>query len=129
MILNLSELSSEPLHAQMTRQIRALILNGQLKEGEALPSIRQLALLQRVSVITVKRSFQDLERAGLVHTKGTKGYFVASLARGSKTSLALENLETKASPLINQAFQDGLSRDQIQTCLLKLMKETEDHHG
>ena len=53
MILNLSELSDEPLHAQVSRQIRAKILSVDLVGGESLPSIRVLAREQRISVITV----------------------------------------------------------------------------
>ena len=56
MILNLSDLSDEPLHAQVSRQIRAKILSGNLDGGDALPSIRGLAKEQRVSVITVQRA-------------------------------------------------------------------------
>ncbi len=64
MILALSELSPEPLHAQITRQVRARILALELTGDEPLPSIRALAREQRVSVITVQRAYEDLEREG-----------------------------------------------------------------
>ena len=64
MILNLSELSDEPLHAQISRQIRAKILSEDLSGDEPIPSIRGLAREQRVSVITVQRAYEDLECEG-----------------------------------------------------------------
>ncbi|MDH4066740.1 MAG: GntR family transcriptional regulator, partial [Acidobacteriota bacterium] len=66
MILNLSELSDEPLYAQISRQIRAKILSEDLTGDEAIPSIRSLAKEQRVSVITIQRAYDDLEREGLL---------------------------------------------------------------
>ena len=69
MILNLSELSDEPLHAQISRQIRARILAHELTDEAPLPSIRVMARQQKVSVITVKRAYEDLEREGLIRSR------------------------------------------------------------
>ena len=60
MILSLSEVSSEPLHGQISRQVRARILARELSSGEMLPSIRTLARDYRVAVITVQRAYEDL---------------------------------------------------------------------
>ena len=61
-VLSVSDASDEPLHSQLTRQIRAKILRGTLTDRQSLPSIRALARAQRVSVITVQRAYDDLER-------------------------------------------------------------------
>ena len=90
MILNLSELSDEPLHAQVSRQIRAKILCQDLCDGEPLPSIRGLAKEQRVSVITVQRAYDDLEREGLLRSRRGKGFWVTPLANGRKNTMAEE---------------------------------------
>ena len=66
MLLNLTDLSDEPLQSQIARQIRAKILAGEVPAGQVLPSIRGLAKEQRVSVITVQRGYEALEREGLI---------------------------------------------------------------
>ena len=62
-----------PIYDQITRQIKALILRGELKEGEALPSMRLLARELRISVITTKRAYEELERDGFITTVPGKG--------------------------------------------------------
>jgi len=74
----LSNASPSPIYEQILRQVRTQILAGDLKEGEALPSIRKLAQTLQISVITTKRAYDELEREGLIDTVGGKGTFVAS---------------------------------------------------
>lgn len=69
--------SSEPIYEQITRQIKAAIMAGELAEGDPLPSIRALANDLRISVITTKRAYEDLERDGFIETVPGKGSFVA----------------------------------------------------
>ena len=66
-----------PIYDQITRQMKGLILRGELKEGEALPSMRLLAKELRISVITTKRAYEELEREGFINTVPGKGCFVA----------------------------------------------------
>lgn len=73
----ISNYSKEPIYEQITNQIRAYILSGELKEGEALPSIRNLAKNLQVSVITTKRAYEELESEGLIYSIVGKGSFVA----------------------------------------------------
>ena len=75
MLLHLSELSAEPMQNQIARQIRASILAGTLREGEALPSIRALARDVKVSVITVQRAYATLETEGVIRSRRGKGFF------------------------------------------------------
>ena len=77
MLLNLTDLSNEPLQSQIVRQIRAKILAGGLPAGIDLPSIRKLAREQHISVITVQRAYESLEREGLIHSRRGKGFFVS----------------------------------------------------
>ena len=74
----LSNASPDPIYEQILRQVRAQILSGELKEGEALPSIRKLAQSLQISVITTKRAYDELEREGLIDTVGGKGSSMAS---------------------------------------------------
>ena len=89
-----------PIYDQITRQMKGLILRGELKEGEALPSMRLLARELRISVITTKRAYEELEREGFITTVPGKGCFVApqdpALAREDALRRAEEHLAQAA---------------------------------
>ena len=123
MILNLSDLSDEPLHAQISRQIRAKILTGDLDGGDALPSIRGLAKGQRVSVITVQRAYDDLEREGLVQSRRGKGFWVAQIANGRKNTMAEERFADALKILVEHAAAEGLSTADMQRILDALLRK------
>lgn len=72
----ISNASGEPIYEQITAQIKTMILNGALQEGDALPSMRALALQLRISVITTKRAYEELEREGFIESYTGKGSFV-----------------------------------------------------
>lgn len=65
-----------PIYEQITEQIKRMIINGELKSGDSLPSMRQLAKSIRVSVITVQRAYEDLQRDGFITTEIGRGSFV-----------------------------------------------------
>lgn len=69
--------SDAPIYEQIYSQIKAQIISGELREEEALPSIRNLAKDLRISVITTKRAYDELEREGFIFTVAAKGCFVA----------------------------------------------------
>ncbi len=73
----LSHASGKPIYEQITNQIKAMVARGELKPGEALPSMRLLAKMLRVSVITTKRAYEELEQDGFIETLVGKGSFVA----------------------------------------------------
>ena len=72
----ISNSSGKPIYEQITNQVKALVMGGQLKEGDSLPSMRTLAKELRISVITTKRAYEDLERDGFITTVVGKGSFV-----------------------------------------------------
>lgn len=78
MNLFLNNQSSAPIYEQIYTQLKNLILSGELPEDTALPSIRALAKDLRISVITTKRAYEELERDGLIYTLAGKGSFVAA---------------------------------------------------
>lgn len=123
MILNLSDLSDEPLHAQISRQIRAKILTGDLDGGDALPSIRGLAKGQRVSVITVQRAYEDLEREGLVRSRRGKGFWVAPLANGRKNTMAEDRFTDALKKLVGHASAEGLTKADMRRILERLLRK------
>ena len=123
MILNLSELSDEPLHAQVSRQIRAKILSEDLASGDALPSIRRLAREQRISVITVQRAYDDLEREGLVRSRRGKGFWVAPIPDGRKQKMAESRFVDALRKLVAHAAAEGLSAAEMRRILDELLKK------
>jgi len=68
--------SDEPIYQQIVSQVKAQIMNGTLAAGDALPSMRTLAAQLRISVITTKRAYEDLERDGYIENYAGKGCFV-----------------------------------------------------
>jgi GntR family transcriptional regulator len=97
----ISNTSGKPIYEQITAQIKAMILAGDLMEGQSLPSMRLLAKELRISVITTKRAYEDLERDGFIETVPGKGSFIshqnASLVREEHLRQAQEFLEQAVS--------------------------------
>ena len=97
----ISNSSGEPIYQQISSQIKALIMNGTLKEGDALPSMRTLAMELRISVITTKRAYEELERDGFIESYTGKGSFV----RAQNTELLREENLRQTEELLAQACQ------------------------
>ena len=95
----ISNSGDRPIYEQITAQIKAMIMNGQLKEGDALPSMRTLAKELRISVITTKRAYEDLERDGFITTVVGKGSFV----KAADTSLVREERLKQIEELLGRA--------------------------
>jgi GntR family transcriptional regulator len=123
MFLNLTDLSAEPLQSQIIRQVRAKILAGELKAESDLPSIRRLAREQHISVITVQRAYEGLERDGLIHSRRGKGFFVSKLSDQQKKALAMERLTENLRSPIRAARSEGLVKEEINKIFESLIKE------
>ncbi|MEM1177128.1 MAG: GntR family transcriptional regulator [Acidobacteriota bacterium] len=115
MLLQLTDLSDEPLHSQLSRQVRAKILAGDLEDGESLPSIRGLARQARVSVITVQRAYEDLEREGLIVARRGKGFFVRAMGEEAKGQLARERFSDALRPVVLEGRAEGLDDRTMST--------------
>jgi GntR family transcriptional regulator len=125
MLLNLTDLSDEPLQSQIFRQIRAKILSGELAAGEMLPSIRALALEQRVSVVTVQRGYESLERAALIHSRRGKGFFVSDLAHTDRKEIAMNGFVEKIEPLLRMALREGMAPSEILRAVREILERKE----
>jgi GntR family transcriptional regulator len=123
MLLNLTDLADESLQSQLVRQIRAKILTGDLKAGDDLPSIRRLAREQHISVITVQRAYEYLEREELIHARRGKGFFVSALSDKAKKDMAVQRLHEKAGPLIRAARAEGLDDEVILQQIIGALKK------
>jgi len=121
LLLHLSELSPEPLHGQISRQIRAQILAEELAGDEPLPSIRALARDQRVSVITVQRAYEDLEREGLVRSRPGKGFFVSEIPEKRKQDMAEQRFGEALARLLGESTAEGLEETQIRVVFERVL--------
>ncbi len=92
MLLNLTELSSEPLHDQISRQVVEKIVTNELAAGSELLPVNALARKQRVSVNTVKRAYQHLEKSGFVEAKAENAFFISELTSEQRQNLARKNM-------------------------------------
>ena len=73
----ISSNTNKPIYEQITSQIKAMVMNGELQQGEPIPSMRSLAKSLHISVITVQKAYEDLQRDGFIETVSGKGCFVA----------------------------------------------------
>ena len=106
-----------PIYDQITRQMKGLILRGELKEGEALPSMRLLARELRISVITTKRAYEELERDGFLENVPGKGCFVAPQNRELMREAQLRRVEERLSQAVDEARKGGFSLEELQEML------------
>ena len=117
MKLVLSNASGVPIYEQIKQQIKAAILAGELREGEALPSLRSLAKDLKISVLTVTRAYTELEQEGFVQNVQGRGCF--ALGRGSE--LIKEQLIVRAENHLTEAIQAAkmanLSREDLRRLL------------
>jgi len=99
MFLNLTDISAEPLHSQISRQLTEKIVDGDLDDGDKLMPIRTLARKQHVNVNTVRRAYAELEREGLIESRAENGFFVAPLTPEQKQAIAFQRRLGKQSLL------------------------------
>ena len=109
----ISNSSGAPIYEQITRQIKGLISRGELREGEALPSMRLLAKELRISVITTKRAYEDLERDGYIETVMGKGSFVAPRNLELAREDTLRRVEEKLEEAVQIARSGGIGLDEL----------------
>lgn len=123
MNLIISNSSGRPIYEQITAQIKNSILNGELQEGEALPSMRALAKDLRISVITTKRAYEDLERDGFVVTVAGKGCFVAPKNLELMREEQRKKVERALQCAVDQAKAASIDLEELKEMLSLLYEE------
>ncbi|MBS7397656.1 MAG: GntR family transcriptional regulator [Ruminiclostridium sp.] len=109
----ISNTTDEPIYEQIVRQIKALIMSGELKEGDALPSMRVLAQQLRISVITTKRAYEELERDGFTESFTGKGSFVCRQNPQIYREDILRNIESELTSVCAKAKTAGIGLDEL----------------
>ena len=115
--------SGVPIYDQICSQIKAQIISGELQENEMLPSIRGLAKDLRISFITTKRAYEELEREGFIYTVPAKGCYVAQKNTELLREENLKKIEEHLEQIIRLAATCGLTRQDI---LERVTRELED---
>ena len=113
----ISNASDLPIYEQISSQIKALIMNGTLKEGELLPSIRVIAKELKVSVITTKRAYADLERDGFIEVVQGRGSFVSSRNLDFIREEQLRNAEMHLQKAVEIAQMGNISLEELMEML------------
>ena len=108
---------SLPIYDQIYSQIKAQIISGELQEHEALPSIRNLAKDLRISVITTKRAYDELEKEGFLYAIPAKGFFVAAKNTELLREENLKNIESHLTEAVHLAASCGLGKEQLAEML------------
>lgn len=119
----LSHSTGKPIYEQITSQIKAMVMSGELMSGEALPSMRLLAMNLRVSVITTKRAYEDLERDGFIETIVGKGSFIAKQNILAIREHHQKEIEAYFQKAISLAKSNSISCTELTALLQILYKE------
>ena len=115
--------AGQPIYDQISSQIKAQIIAGTLQPGEALPSIRALAKDLKISVITTKRAYDELEAEGFVTTVAGKGCFVAEKNMELVREHQLKTLEAQLSAAAKTARDCGVTTEELLNMLRILLEE------
>jgi GntR family transcriptional regulator len=117
MLPRIDPAKSEPIYAQLMGEIKYFVATDMMSPGEALPSVREMALKLRINPNTVARAYRELEREGVVITMRGKGVFVADSPRGGDKKLATSEIKKALDSILVEAFHMGISAEQVQELL------------
>jgi len=121
----ISNSSENPIYEQITNQIKSQIINGDLQEGETLPSIRKLASELGISVITTKRAYEELEKEGFIDTVGGKGSFISRQNKEFLREKKMKVVEEKLAEAVSEAKMLCIRFKDLNEMLSILYKEEE----
>ncbi len=119
----ISNSSSVPIYEQIKNQIIEQIMNEELKEEDILPSIRTLAKDIKISLMTIKKAYDQLEREGYVKSIGGKGTFVAPKNTGLAIERAKKDIEEYMSKAIDLAIKFDITKKEIEDLIELLWEE------
>lgn len=121
--IKLSNARDKPIYEQITEQIKQAIITGKLTPGDPLPSIRNLARELKISVMTTKRAYSDLERDGFIVTFAGKGSFVAERNQEFLREELLRQVEDHLNKAVQIAKLAGIHGKELLDLLLLLVEE------
>ena len=117
MNINISNANGEPIYLQIANQIKTLILEGKLREGDMLPSMRNLAMELRISFMTTKRAYEELERDGFIESYTGKGSFVKTQNLELFREEQLKQIESLLIEAGDRARKCGITMEELHELL------------
>lgn len=123
--IRISKDSREPIYHQIEKQLKALIAGGHLAAGTPLPSIRALSKDLEISVITIRRSYQDLEAQGFIQTIQGKGTYVAEINSTTKQEVMTTSVQEEFERAIRNAMDYDYTSDEIKFVFEETLKRLE----
>ena len=120
MKLHINTASETPIYRQLTEQLTAAILSGDLRSGEALPPIRTVAAELKISVIGVRRAWEELDREGYISSEVGRGSFVCDLSEEERESRSREQLREALQPALDRCKALGLEKEALLTVLAEM---------
>lgn len=124
MMIKLSNVSDKPIYEQITDQLKQAILSGMLVTGDALPSIRALAKELKISVMTTKRAYADLERDGFIETVAGKGSFVTERNQEFLREELIRQIEVHLTKAVSIAKTANVRKEELLELLDLLLEES-----
>jgi GntR family transcriptional regulator len=113
----ISNASPDAIYEQVSKQIKAQIISGELHEGDPLPSIRKLAMDLQISVMTTKRAYEELEKEGFIDTVGGKGCFVAMQNKELLREKKMKTIEESLADAVSKAKKMGINLNELREML------------
>jgi len=123
LFIALSPSNPDPMYKQVTDQIKNAIASGDVKPGEKLPSIRELAEGLKTSAITIKRAYLDLENEGYILTRAGMGSFVAEIDLARLRSEKLGEFRTMLSGILATGAKFGIKADDLIQLIRQIKEE------
>ena len=121
----ISSSTGKPIYEQITSQIRGMIMSGELVAGEAIPSMRALAKTLHISVITVQRAYEELQRDGFIETTVGRGSFVSRLSRELILEEQQRRIEEHLQEAVSIARDNGIGEEKLIGLLRMFYREEE----
>ena len=118
-----SNRASSPLYEQIATQIKAAIMSGELKAGEAIPSVRALAKSLHISILTVQKAYATLQEDGFIETTAGKGCYVSAQNQDFYLEEQQKKIEEKFSEAVGIARTSGINLDKLISLLTLLYQE------
>lgn len=116
---------SKPIYEQISDQIKALIMSGELKSGEGIPSIRSMAKSLHISVLTVQKAYDKLQEEGFIETTAGKGCFVSAQNQDFYLEEQQKRIEERFGEAIEIARASGIALDKLIDLLTLMYQEEE----
>jgi GntR family transcriptional regulator len=123
MLLQIDHHSGQPIFRQVIDQIRRQVMAGQLREGEQLPSVRDLAVQLRVNPMTISKAYGLLEMEGLLDRRRGVGLFVAGLGKEKASRTKADLLEEALTKAVVTAIQLGIPEEKARDLLTRLYQK------